>query len=353
MPLRSLFAALTLLMSSCYVFAQEAAPASEIEEAVATENAAMKTEVKEAVAAENEAMKTEVKEAVAVENEAMQAEVKQAVEALSEGDVKASVVLAKYYVMPVVIALLLVIVGYLGGKWLGRVVRRPIEAKVDKTLGRFVGKLIFYAVMAFTVAGVLGRFGVSVASFAAVIGAAGFAIGLAFQGSLGNFAAGVLLLVFRPFKVGDVINAAGITAKVVEIDLFTTVFDTFDNRRIIVPNSQISGGTIENITHHSERRVDINVGAAYDANIDATRDALTRAVESLDEFLVKGEGRGFQIMLLDLGDSSVNWVVRFWTKRDDFGKVKELLTRAIKMHMDEAGIGIPFPQMDVHLFKED
>jgi small conductance mechanosensitive channel len=160
-----------------------------------------------------------------------------------------------------------------------------------------------------------------------------------------------MLLVFRPFKVGDVINAAGVTAKVNAIELFTTTLDTFDNRRIIVPNGKIYGDTIENITYHPQRRCDVNVGIEYSADLDKTREVLTKAAESLDALNIKGEGRGFQVFLIDLGDSSVNWVVRFWTTGADFWSAKEQLTRAVKQHLDEAGIGIPFPQMDIHLDK--
>ena len=163
----------------------------------------------------------------------------------------------------------------------------------------------------------------------------------------------VLLLVFRPFKVGDVINAAGVTAKVTEIDLFTTVLDTPDNRRIIVPNSQIGAGTIENVTHHSERRVDVSVGTDYTADLQKTREALTKAAEALDEYMLKGDDRGFAIVLTDLGDSAIGWVVRFWAKAEDYWTVKESLTAEVKNKLDEAGIGIPFPQMDVHLHKQD
>ena len=158
--------------------------------------------------------------------------------------------------------------GYFVAKFLSRLASAPVKMKVDETLGKFTGKLVFYVLMIFVFIAVLGRVGVEVTSFAAIMAAAGFAIGLAFQGTLSNFASGVLLLVFRPFKVGDVINAAGITAKVYEIDLFTTTFDTPDNRRIVVPNSSIAGGTIENITFHGQRRLDVAVGVDYSADID-------------------------------------------------------------------------------------
>jgi small conductance mechanosensitive channel len=277
----------------------------------------------------------------------------EAVEALKSGDLttaaQKSGELFTRYGIPAITVLVVLVVSYFVAAFLARVCSVPIRARVDETLGRFVGKLVFYLIMVSAVLGVLQYFGIGVTSFAAVIAAAGFAIGLAFQGTLSNFSAGVMLLVFRPFKVGDVINAAGITAKVDEIDLFTTTFDTPDNRRIIVPNSAIAGGTIENISHHQDRRVDVAVGADYSADLQRTRDALTAAAEAKREFLVEGEGRGYQIALVDLGDSAVNWVVRFWTKAADYWTVKEQLTAAVKEQLDAARIGIPYPQMDVHV----
>lgn len=270
----------------------------------------------------------------------------------AQGDISAIWPLVSNYVIPAASALLVILLGYLLASFLSSIASRPVAKRVDETLGRFIGKLIFYSVMIFTLLGVAGMFGISVASFAAVVAAAGFAVGLAFQGTLSNFASGVLMLVFRPFKVGDVINAAGITAKVNEIDLFTTTFDTFDNRRIIVPNSAIASGTIENLTFHDERRVDVNVGVEYPADLRATRAALSSAAESLREQLIDREDRGYQVYLLDLGDSAVNWVVRFWTKTEAFWGVREQLTAAVKTELDKAGIGIPFPQLDVHLTNE-
>lgn len=274
-------------------------------------------------------------------------------EGLMAGDFGAAMPLFEKYLFPALIALAILIIAYFVGKFLSRTASAPITRRVDATLGKFIGKLIFYAIMIFALLGVLGRYGISVAGFAAVLAAAGFAIGMAFQGTLGNFAAGIMLLVFRPFKVGDVINAAGITAKVDAIDLFTTTFDTPDNRRIIVPNGQIAGGTIENISFHTQRRVDVTTGADYSASIDETRKALEKAAESLSDKMIQGEGRGYQIVLGGLGDSSVDWTVRFWCNAADFWGVKEELTRAVKMHLDDAGIGIPYPTMDVNLTKSD
>jgi small conductance mechanosensitive channel len=249
-------------------------------------------------------------------------------------------------------AIIILVATFIVGKIIARIVSRTAEkAKIDLTLSRFFGKMVYYLVLVIGVMIALGTVGVEVTSFAAILAAAGFAVGMAMSGTLGNFANGVMLLIFRPFDVGDVISAAGVTAKVNAIELFTTTLDTPDNRRIIVPNSAIYGGTIENITHHDERRCDVFVGCDYGADLDKTREVLTKAAESLDQYNVKGEGRGFQIFLIDLGDSSVNWTVRFWTTGADFWTAKEKLTEAVKQHLDEAGIGIPFPQMDVHLDK--
>jgi small conductance mechanosensitive channel len=280
----------------------------------------------------------------------------EAISALASGDVGAAadkgMELFTTYGIPAIAAIVIIMLAYFVATFLARIASRPICRRVDETLGRFVGKMVFYLVMICALLGVLQYFGIGVASFAAVLAAAGFAVGLAFQGTLSNFAAGVMLLVFRPFKVGDVINAAGVTAKVYEIDLFHTVFDTPDNRRIIVPNSEVGGGTIENISHHAERRVDVSVGVDYAASLDRTREVLTAAAEALEDKMVAGDGRGFQIVLGDLGDSAVTWTVRFWTKAEDFWSVKEQLTYAVKTKLDEAGIGIPFPQLDVHVLKQ-
>lgn len=265
-----------------------------------------------------------------------------------EVDTESLMFLVTKFVVPTIVVLLALLVAYLIGSFLRRIIAKGVGSRVDETLGKFLGKLVFWAIMVFAFLGVLGYFGISVAAFAAVIAAAGFAVGLAFQGTLSSFAAGVMILVFRPFKVGQVVNVAGVLGKVDEIDLFATTFDTFDNRRIIVPNNEIFGSTIENISYHGERRVDVNVGAEYSADIDATRAALNKAAESI-EGVIQGEGRGYQVMLLDLGDSSVNWVIRIWVPAADFWTRKEELTRAVKMQLDQAGIGIPFPQMDVHL----
>ena len=155
-----------------------------------------------------------------------------------------------------------------------------------------------------------------------------------------------MLLVFRPFKVGDVISVAGITAKVAEIELFSTTLDTPDNRRMILPNSSVFGSPIENVTYHPVRRVDVNVGVDYSAAVDATRETLSAGIAD-----IPGQDADLppQVLLVDLGDSAVNWQVRVWAPTEDYFAMKEAVTRAVKLALDEAGIGIPFPQMDVHV----
>ena len=271
---------------------------------------------------------------------------------LLEGDTSAATDLMMQYGPKLLGAIVIIIVTFIAGKMIAGMVRRTAEkAKIDLTLSRFFGKMVYYLVLIVGGMFALSLFGIEVTSFAAILAAAGFAIGMALSGTLSNFAAGAMLLIFRPFKVGDVVEAGGVLGIVDAIELFTTSINTFENQRYIVPNSSIYGGVIKNITYHSERRVDVPVGVEYSADIDKTREVLQAAADSLGDLVVKGEGRGTFIWLDSLGDSSVNWQVRVWAKGSDFGNAKQALTRAVKMHLDEAGIGIPFPQMDVHLDK--
>lgn len=250
----------------------------------------------------------------------------------------------------VAVALAVLIAGWIFAGWVGGVTRKALaRAKVDETLSKFLSKLARWAILLLVVLACLSVFGVETTSFAAVIGSAGIAIGLAFQGTLSNFAAGIMLLMFRPFQVDDVITVAGQTGKVNEIELFTTTLDTFDNRRFIIPNGQVFGATIENISHHPHRRADVDVGVAYSADIDRTREVLTQAAQNVPGRMDDPEPA---VILLGLGDSAVNWSVRVWAKADEFGDVKQAAIRGVKLALDEAGIEIPFPQMDVHMVKE-
>ncbi|MEQ8848305.1 MAG: mechanosensitive ion channel [Botrimarina sp.] len=231
--------------------------------------------------------------------------------------------------------------------WVGAAARASLtRMRFDATLAKFLSKLARWGVLLLAGLTCLSYFGVETTSFAAVIGAAGFAVGLAFQGTLSNFAAGAMLLMFRPFKVGDVVNIGGNLGIVDEIELFTTTIDTFDNRRFVVPNGDVFGATIENVTFHPRRRVDVEVGSSYSADIDATRRALEQAIEAAEGKLADPEPA---VVLNGLGASSVDWRVSVWAPTSEFLAVKQSLIRAVKQSLDANHIGIPFPQMDVHL----
>ena len=231
--------------------------------------------------------------------------------------------------------------------WTERGVRSALEKRnFDATLTRFFAKLGRYLILIGAVLGCLGVFGIQTASFAAVLAAAAFAVGMAFQGTLGNFAAGIMLLAFRPFKVGDFVEVNGETGTCEHIDLFTCEFRTLDNKKLIIPNGAVFGSTITNYTGYDIRRVDIDVGAEYSADVDATRAALEQAAASIPG-MVKDPAP--QVFLKGLGDSSVDWQVRIWCKTGDFWDVWQATIQACKASLDQAGIGIPFPQQDVHL----
>lgn len=255
--------------------------------------------------------------------------------------------IAEKYGVPALKVLALLFVTWVASRWVRRATVAAFKRTgIDPTIGKFAGNAARWSVMALGVIAILGIFGIPTATFAAAIASLGLAIGLALQGSLGNAAAGVMLLIFRPFKVGDFINAAGVNGKVDEIDLFVTTIDTPDNRRLIVPNGQIFGATIENVTHHETRRVDVAVGVAYSASTEQTRRVLADAAERVPGVLKEP---ATAIVLIGLGASSVDWAVRAWASRDDYWTVREALFASIKGALDEAGIGIPFPQMDVHI----
>ncbi len=230
---------------------------------------------------------------------------------------------------------------------LSRAVRKVAsKRKLDSTVAGFTANVVRYLVLTASIVGILGVFGIETSSFAAIIGAAGLAIGLAFEGTLGNLAAGVMLLVFRPFKIGDVITAGGVTGKVNELELFTTTITTPDNRKIIVPNKVIGADTITNFAGYETRRCDISVGVDYDKDCDDVRAALEESLELIDSKLAEPAP---QVFLVGLGGSSVDWQVRVWCKTEEYFVVHEQIVRAIHKKLTEKGIGIPYPQMDVHL----
>jgi small conductance mechanosensitive channel len=253
--------------------------------------------------------------------------------------------------MPIVWAIVILVAAWIISKIVGNGVRRSLaKGKVDETLSRFFGKLAGYLILTLGVIFALSKFGIDVTSFAAILAAAGFAVGMALSGTLGNFAAGVMLLIFRPFKVGDYIVAGGTEGIVEEIELFTTTLNTLDNRHIILPNGLIHGAVIENVTFNKTRRVDVNVGVAYGASMKETRKVLLDGIANIQGALSEP---GPDAYLVELGDSSVNWQVRVWCAPADYWAVRQVLTEAAKDALDAAGISIPFPQLDVHMDKAE
>jgi len=251
------------------------------------------------------------------------------------------------YVLSIVAFVLILVVGRYVATWVRNLIRGGLDKpQVDTTLTKFAGNFAYYAIFLLAVFAGLETVGVETASFVAVLAAASFAVGLALQGTLANFAAGVMLLVFRPFKVNDYVEIADETGFVRDISLFFTRITTRDNRLIIVPNGDIFGSTIRNIFANDVIRVDCDVGTDYPADIDATREVLLEAARSVEG---RVEEKGEQAALTGLGDSSIDWQVRVWAETDDYFRLRQELARQVKYKLDEAEIGIPYPQMDVHL----
>ena len=219
---------------------------------------------------------------------------------------------------------------------------------MDKAVVEFVHGLVRYLLFVIVLIAALGRVGVQTASVVAVIGAAGLAVGLALQGSLSNFAAGVLIVAFRPFKSGDYVEIGGVAGSVEAIQIFQTVLKTPDNKMVVVPNSSVIGGAITNYSRHETRRVDLVIGVSYKADLKQTKQVIRETLEK-DPRILKDPD--MTIGVLALADSSVNFVVRPWCKTADYWDVYFDSTLAIKEALDAAGIEIPFPQMDVHLNK--
>lgn len=237
------------------------------------------------------------------------------------------------------------------GRWVAGMVVRGIATvmqknNMDKTLETFICNLVRMTLILFVIIAAVNQLGIQTTSLIAVLGAAGLAVGLALQGSLSNFASGVLIILFRPYKVGDYIEGAGVTGSVEDMQILTTVLTTGDNKRVIVPNSQIMGSIITNYSSNDRRRIDLVVGVSYDDDIDKVRDELKALVAADDRIL---DDPACLIAVSELADSSVNFILRPWVKTSDYSAVKFSLTEAIKKRFDEVGISFPFPQHDVHL----
>ncbi|MBL6913422.1 MAG: mechanosensitive ion channel [Puniceicoccaceae bacterium] len=254
------------------------------------------------------------------------------------------------YSMQILAAIVILVVGL----WLAKKIKVCFvsalnKKEVDPTLIGFFCSTLHGGLVLFIVIAAIGKLGVQTTSFVAVIGAAGLAVGLALQASLSNFASGVLLILFKPFKVGDFIKAGGEAGVVVEVGILTTEMKTPDNIKIILPNSAIMGGSITNVSAHPTRRVDMVVGVSYGDDLNKAKQIMEDLLAA-DERVLKDPAP--TVAVSNLGDSSVDFVVRPWVNSADYWAVKFDFTQAVKEKFDAEGVSIPFPQRDVHLFQE-
>ncbi|MCA9572717.1 MAG: mechanosensitive ion channel, partial [Myxococcales bacterium] len=249
-------------------------------------------------------------------------------------------------------AVAIFIVGWVLSKWAHafslRVMRRR---KLDEAMGRFLATLVRYIVLALTVVAALGQAGVETTSLVAALASAGLAVGLALQGSLGNFASGVMILFFRPFTVGEVITVGGVTGGVLDISLFATKLGLPDGTHVLIPNSSVTGGEIRNHVVAGRRRATCDIGVDYGSDLDQVREVLTRAVTSVAELHTFDENPGYGVVFVSFGASSLDWQVHAWFKPEDFLPGQEKVRVAIYKELNAAGIGIPFPQLDLHMQK--
>ena len=262
---------------------------------------------------------------------------------IKEGVVEA----ASVYGLRVLGAIAILIIGWFLARLLRTIITKVLEnRKVDKTLVSFIESVSYVAMMAFVIIAAMSKLGIQTASFVAVIGAAGLAIGLALQGSLSNFAAGVLMIIFKPFKVDDFISGGGEMGVVREIGIFTTTLMSVDNKVLIIPNSKLTTDNITNFTAEDKRRVDLVYGVSYSDDLDKVRKVLEDVISKESRILADP---AYTIGVIELADSSVNFAVRPWVKTADYWDVFFSLNETVKKRFDEEGISIPFPQQDVHM----
>ncbi len=276
-----------------------------------------------------------------------------AMEALQGADVNKLIEFLQTDGLSFAINLALAFVIFFLGRFVIRLVVRAISKAmqknaVEKTLETFICNLVSMALTVVVVIAAIGQVGIQTTSFIAIFGAAGLAVGLALQGSLSNFASGVLIVLFRPYKVGDFVEAAGISGSVDQVQILTTILKTGDNKQVIVPNSQIMDSIITNYSAHDTRRVDMLIGVSYDDDLDKVRKTLEEIIAADDRIL---NDPAPKIAVAELADSSVNFVVRPWCTTADYWAVMWDLTETIKKRFDQEGISFPFPQRDVHLYK--
>lgn len=255
------------------------------------------------------------------------------------------------YAWQIVFALIILVLGRYIAKYLCRFAVRVMErSKMDTTLSKFLSGIIYYVCMAVVIIAALNQLGIETTSIVAVLATAGLAVGLALKDSLANFAAGVMIIIFRPFVIGDYVEAGGTSGVVEAIGIFTTQMNTLDNKTIIVPNSSIINGTITNYSAKDTRRIDLTIGISYDADIKKAK-LIMADIASADQRVLKDPAP--TIAVAELADNSVNMAYRLWVKSVDYWNVYFDTLETVKLRFDSEGIGIPFPQMDVHINKHD
>ena len=252
-------------------------------------------------------------------------------------------------VIEIAVAFLVIVIGMKLIKWIRKILKKSLERNnADTGLVQFLDSLVKYALYIILGLTILQRFGVQTTSIVAAIGSVGVAIGLALQGSLSNFAGGVIILLIKPFKVGDYVIQGSLEGTVSEIQLFYTTLTTGDNRKIIIPNGELADNSLINATAADTRRLDIRVGISYNSDMKLAKDILLKLGEN-DPDTIKAEDKAPMAAVEELADSSVNMLLRVWTPTDQYWNVKFRLTEAVKVSFDEAGIEIPYNQLDVHL----
>jgi small conductance mechanosensitive channel len=271
-------------------------------------------------------------------------------QSISEGFEEAMAIIT-IYGLDVIGAIAILVIGWIAAGWISGSVNRALGrvSKMDETLRRFAVSAVRYLILVITVIAVLSQFGVEMASLLVVLSTAGLAIGLALQGTLSNVAAGVMLLLFRPFKIGDYVDVGGHAGTVKGITLFVTEMATPDNVHIVVPNGQVWGSSVVNYSQHPTRRVDIAVGIGYEDDINKAFAEVLDLIEADERAMAEPAPL---VAVTGLGDNSVDLTVRVWCQAADYWGLKFGLTKAIKERFDETGINIPYPQRTVHIVNE-
>ena len=255
--------------------------------------------------------------------------------------------MATEYAPKVIGAVLTLIIGFMVIGWIVGMVKKLLQKQgIDPTITPFLSSLVSVGLKVMLLLSVAGMFGIETTSFVAIFGAMAFAIGMALQGSLGHFASGVMILIFKPYKVGDLVDLGGNIGVVDEVQVFNTLLITPDNKKIIIPNGVVTGGIITNISGQGEIRVDMTFGIGYDDDIDQARSIIRDVAKRCPQIQ---QEKSVDIFVAELADSSVNFTVRPWAKSEHYWDVFFFMHENIKKEFDKAGVGIPFPQMDLHV----